>query len=592
MHRRLPFLFALLITAYAVVLRLDAYTTKHGPLTSPAWARILTTQGAAVGHALRPYEYAWAPVPTPYVGGDPANYLRFAREMRSFYQAHVREPLFLAITRGYLELLGDQDAGVSFASATGSVLAVLGTFMLATQLMPRWLALVPALLLAIDYEVVTWAVDGWRDDLFMATVVWTAWALLRVRSHPSGGNALLLGVLAAAACLTRITAVTFVLPALVWLVLDAPAPERPARVRSGAIALAALTVLVAPFLINCAIATGDPLFAINYHTVYYRHGEGESIEQSVGAADYVRSRFAQRPVRMIDIGLNGMFVHPLADKWSGFDPIVGRVRPFAVASAVMGLVLLLWNPNGRLLIVVLFSSLLPYAFTWHIGDGRAFRFTMHAYPIYLIAVMYLLVVVSRVAAATARQKRMPRPQPRAIALAIVIALLVPTAAWAYRSLPWLVVREAVAQGEAVSIESDARHSVFWTSGWSDPYPDGVMVRISTAERPRIALPLPSQREYNLVLRVDPVAPTMNQRLNVLFNGQLIGRLTLVHDPARVGSYRVHLPAEYFRAGDNQLMLIPEPTVTAASAGPRFALLPPETPIGIRLWHVRILGPND
>jgi hypothetical protein len=37
------------------------------------------------------------------------------------------------------------------------------------------------------------------------------------------------------------------------------------------------------------------------------------------------------------------------------------------------------------------------------------------------------------------------------------------------------------------------------------------------------------------------------------------------------------------------MLIPEPVVTAASAGPQFAWLPPQTPIGVRMWYVRILG---
>ena len=588
-YRRLIPVVALLITAYAVVLRCDAYTTKHGPLASPGWARVLTTHGAAVGKALRPYGHGWAPVPHPYVGGDPANYLRFAREMTSFYQAHVREPLFLAVTRVYLWLLHDQDASVSFASATGSVLAVLGTFLLASQLMPRWLALAPSLALAVDYEVITWAVDGWRDDLFMATVVWTAWAFLRVRSRPSRGNALLLGVLAAAACLTRITALAFIVPALAWLVFDGVRTDWRRRARSAVVAFAALTVLVAPFLINCYIATGDPLFAINYHTVYYRHGEGESVEKSIGAGEYLRTRFAHRPLRMTDIGVNGLFVLPLTNKWSGFDPILGRVRPLAIAAAVAGLLLLLWNPNGRLLVVVLFTSLLPYAFTWHIGDGAAFRFTMHAYPLYMVAAAYPLVVASRLVTSIVKERRVRRPQARTIVAAVAIAVLVPTAMWAYRSLPWLVVREAVMSEDDVNIDADRRHAVFWMSGWSSPHHDGVTVRVSTAERSRIALPLSSRRAYDVVLRVDPVTAATGQRLNVLFNGYLISRLELAHDPSRVGSYRVHLPEEYFRPGDNQLMLIPEPVVTAASAGPQFAWLPPETPIGVRMWYVRILG---
>ena len=42
---------------------------------------------------------AGAAMTTPYVGGDPINYLKFAREMRNFYAAHVREPMFPAVTK-------------------------------------------------------------------------------------------------------------------------------------------------------------------------------------------------------------------------------------------------------------------------------------------------------------------------------------------------------------------------------------------------------------------------------------------------------------------------------------------------------------
>ena len=42
-------------------------------------------------------------------GGDPINYLKFGREMRNFYAAHVREPGFPAATR--LGLDADQQRG-------------------------------------------------------------------------------------------------------------------------------------------------------------------------------------------------------------------------------------------------------------------------------------------------------------------------------------------------------------------------------------------------------------------------------------------------------------------------------------------------
>ena len=111
---------ALLITAFGALLRLDAFTGKHGPLDHPDWARVMTHDVAPIARHLRPSTILWGREPRPYVGGDPITYLKFGREMTSFYQAHVREPVFLALTRFSLWALDNQDAGVSLASAIGS----------------------------------------------------------------------------------------------------------------------------------------------------------------------------------------------------------------------------------------------------------------------------------------------------------------------------------------------------------------------------------------------------------------------------------------------------------------------------------------
>ena len=72
--------------------------------------------------------------------------------------------------------------------------------------------------------------------------------------------------------------------------------------------------------------------------------------------------------------------------------------------------------------------------------------------------------------------------------------------------------------------------------------------------------------------MDPVAPGTQQRVRVLLNRRMVGLLDLSWDPERVGSYRVTLPAEAVRAGRNELVIIPEHTVAAGDAGPRFAWL--------------------
>lgn len=589
--RRWPTAFAVLIIAvYATLLRLDAYTSKYGVVASPTWARVLTTHGAAAGQALELYDHGWPAEPEPhYAGGDPINYLRFAREMTSFYQAHVREPMFLAMTRTYLWLLDGDEAAVSFASATGSTLLVVATFFLASAFVPRIAAAAAALAVAVDYEVLTWSVDGWRDDLFAATVVGTAWAMLKVRDQPSTGHAVLLGVLAAASCLTRITAVTFIVPATVWLLFDGPRGERRARVRAGTIAILTASLLVAPYIINCAIATGDPLYAINYHTVYYRYESGLPAEGHVSAASYLKSRLASHPFETLDTGMIGLFAHPFASKWSGLDPLLGRARWILFWAAAMGLVIMARDARGRLMLVVLFASLLPYAFTWNIGDGGAFRFTMHAYPFYIVTGVHVVSSAVLIVASAVRTRQPPTPTWRWARLGVAGLALAALAVASYHLLPWLVVREAIAAGEDVNIEAGGRDRIFFRGGWSSPHEESITVRVSEGDRSVVWLPLPSERDYDIVLRVDPVVPEQGQRLNVLFNGHFVAHLQLGFDPHRVGSYRFRARREHVRQGLNQLVFAPEPTVLAAAAGPRFSWLTPDTRIGVRLWYVRVLA---
>jgi hypothetical protein len=151
------------VLAYAALVRLDRLVLAYGPFDHPGW---LVTLERSVGafRPLTPAGWDWEKVDQPYIGGDPINYLKYAREMRHFYQGHVREPVFLATTRIFLFLTGDQDVAVSFASLTFSILCVLAAYLLGSAVGSRWIGLLAAAALAIEYEVVTWAPDGWRDE--------------------------------------------------------------------------------------------------------------------------------------------------------------------------------------------------------------------------------------------------------------------------------------------------------------------------------------------------------------------------------------------------------------------------------------------
>jgi len=551
------------ITLYGALLRLDAFVGKYGTLDHPAWARVMTHDVATVGRAIRPARARWTREKTPYVGGDPIGYLGFGREMTTFYQPHFREPVFLTAVRMSLWMLDGQDAAVSLASATGSVLLIVATFLLGSEIAGAGGGLAAALVVAIEYDLIVWSVDGWRDDLFAAFVVLSAWTLVRLRDRPSFANALGAGLVCGLTCLTRVTALSFIVPALLWIVIAGGRELRRERYESVAVAAVLTAAVLGPFLISCAIATGDPFLAIDQHTIYYRAAEGLDLKQHTTAGAYVLQKFKAHPVATTDLAVTGLFVRPFAIKWNGLGAWSAWLGPVLMWLSLGGLAAFVFSPRGRLLLAIIVASLLPYAFTWNVAAGGGWRFTMHVYGLFIVAAMYAVALTPRLA-----DRKVWRPlAPRAIA--VVAAAAVATAL--YLALPWFVVGEALALHESVSVEAGGRDRMFFRSGWSPAEANGnVTTRTSRASRSIVHFPLPDVDEYEIVLRVDPVAAAPVSSAMILFNGQIAGGFGFVTSPERIGSYRLTVPRTWQKTGDNELGI--------ATTGAE----------GVRLWLVRII----
>jgi hypothetical protein len=65
---------------------------------------------------------------------------------------------------------------------------------------------------------------------------------------------------------------------------------------------------------------------------------------------------------------------------------------------------------------------------------------------------------------------------------------------------------------------------------------------------------------------------------------------LTWNPDRVGTYPLQLPSDKVRVGSNELTIVPDTLVPAASGGVRFATRDPADRLGVRLWYVRVLAP--
>jgi hypothetical protein len=307
----------------------------------------------------------------------------------------------------------------------------------------------------------------------------------------------------------------------------------------------------------------------------------------MSARAYVGGKIASRPVRQIDTATTGIFVLPLQNKFGGFDDwipgLAGALRGLAIA----GLIVWLFVPVGRLLTLLWITALVPYAFTWNIGDGRAWRFTMHVYPIFLIA-SFSAVQIAVVAVRTLRHDGWPR-RARVWHLASAGAVLGAAALVlaGYGTLPFYVSAESLRDGQEETIAAGDRDDIFFTSGWSQPVTTGnVTSRVVLGDRATMQLPLQWVRAYRLTLRLEPACRDAPRAVTVLASGQIIGRVGLGFDPSRVGSYEVEIPPTLAR-GNTRLQFVADGTAPAGRCGPIYAGLSPDTRISLRVWYVRI-----
>jgi hypothetical protein len=577
------------ILGYASLLRLDALFGKYGPFTHPTWVVVLQNGVAGVRDVMVPDDWIWTPPDRKYYG-DPQNYIRFAREMRHFYQAHVREPVFLAATRVFLVLTGGQAEAVSFASASFSVLCVLAVFLWGRALHSNGVGLAAAAAVTIERELIQWAPDGWRDDAYMAMVAFSAWAMVRLSRQPGPTWATVFGVMAAGACLTRVSALLFIAPVLAAFIALGDRAGLKARARSAAIATLAFAVLTGPYFVSITLETGDPFFAVNYHTIYYLDHEGQDPNQGLSAAEYIGGKFRAAPIATSEIAVRGLTDVPFENKWHGFESWLPGLGPLLRLLAIGGLLGWLFVPAGRLLLIMLLGTIAPYMVTWSVGGGGAFHFTMPAYPFYLVASCWSagelvrLVVETRDRARLWRLLRLALPR-LAIAGGVLGSL------WLFNAqMPYFVARESIGAGVPTTIAAGNRDRAFFVEGWTTLAREGnVTARLAAGERAVLVIPLPDRRAYHVVLRMDPLPfhPDQPQRVRAFVDGRAIAEWPLSSSPDRVGAYAFDIPAGFVEPGRRRLELVSDFTRPMAETDGAFPEIARDQHAAFRFWLARV-----
>ncbi|HET9272025.1 MAG TPA: hypothetical protein VFO31_27795, partial [Vicinamibacterales bacterium] len=445
-------------------------------------------------------------------------------------------------------------------------------------------------------DVVGLASLGWRDDAYMAMAVLCAYVTLRWwKAGPPGTRTVQLGrlrldatYLAAAvagvagglACLTRITAPTFIVPGIVWLFVE----RREAWQRqlvAAALSVGVLLLVAGPFFVNCWRVLGDPFYAFTVHGSVYSLAEGKP-EYTGGTVGYILEKFERQPLVMFDTVAQGLTTYPFTNKWGGLGHWVDGLAGRAAAAALVGLVVLAALPRGRLVIMMMVGSIVPFAFTWTVDPD--YRFTVQAYPFLLVAAAVTVAIAADLihralvpgrGPATVAWWREPRtPWLTAVGVVGVTLWLI------WRVTPPLVLAETLRAHEDATVAAGMRDGGFLRSGWS-PVLRGANVsqRMTTGEG-KVTLRLPEEGDYPATLRMDPfprplaVAPGPLPAVDVLLNGTAIAAIQLEWTPDRVGTYRIVLPRTAVRRGSNQLIL----RVKRASEGDGQ---------GVGLWYLRV-----
>jgi hypothetical protein len=536
--------FPALVVIFGGLLRFEALVARNWSHEAPPWAFRL----AADVTRLRFFGEPWTTDPHAYTG-DPSNYLILGRAWRGFYDAHAREPVFVAATHGFLKLVGNGDIAVSLASSSFSTLVVAATFVLGRVASGTTVGLLAAVFVAIDPQSISMGVEGWRDDAFAFFTVMSAALFMSMRRHGRLRDGVGLGIAGGFAILTRITSLSFLAPSLA---LMAASPSRRKRWRAALIAALLIIVIVAPFLLSCAIAFGDPLFAVNYHTRgFYRIHKGERPGAPMAWSQYLLS--TRHPWELLDLGVMGLTIHPFESQWPGFASLLPGLDLLLAAAAALGLLLWATSAAGRWLLLLLLTALLPFAFTWDLAGGGELRYTLFALPFCLVAAFSVLVNIALLSRREARLSL--RARWRKAVWRAVVALSGFMLLWL--ALETVHHRRFVADLDRENpseIEAGQRDAFFFGRGWSRPKRRGDMtLRWMEKESANVRLPLRAGHAYGVTLALLPACEDIERLpVSILLNGTLLANLDTARPVDPLGRHYVDLPALRVRDGANDV----------------------------------------
>ncbi len=378
--RWVPRIAAVILIVYGALLRFDSLLV-HSQLTSESQPATEIHQKI---QPLLPNYSLFNPnnAPDDPYRADVRSYLDRSSTLSlgSFYDAHFREPFYVALVKLFVTASGAKELAILIQSTFFSIAILPLVYILAARLSNRWWALGILIPVTLHEWLLLEAPTGYRMSTYaFFLLLYVGWLFIG-KVHRWWVDALIVGVLGAMVSLTRLSGLSLVLP---LLLLKAWEKRKEGGWRYAGAAALTLAVLIGPFLLNCYRVHGDSFYAVSFNTHFWLETENhtESISTPVNLYRYLlNSRGLSELIKGSFLGLTFL---PLRTFWNGLAhfPWLGAM---VVATGIGGLALSL-RSRMRFLAVAYFAHLIPFAYIQNFPSGEMPRFVMPAFFFFILA---------------------------------------------------------------------------------------------------------------------------------------------------------------------------------------------------------------
>jgi hypothetical protein len=302
--------------------------------------------------------------------------MQIAAKLQSPYETDHREPLWIWLTRGWLDVAGWGALEMRLLSLACSLLLILAAYKFFSDYTGQWVVGAGvAWLLSVNPYLVQLSVRGLRDELFALAVLAVAHlACVRPSALSPRAQAAGLALGGAAMQLLRFNSYPVLLALLAWWAWRQAAGQR----RLVLLPLVFIAALSVPHMAHNARAYGDPLHSVNVHFTWFRNYEFSVVKDRpcegcpdreqyyvtpyagprVTAFEYVFALHSPGEILLDTLeGYRRMYL--ARTDWFRVQSSTDSILGYAVF--LVGLVALLRGPHrGILLLLVLQANLLPF----------------------------------------------------------------------------------------------------------------------------------------------------------------------------------------------------------------------------------------